>query len=180
MRASWAAENADTLGADADSLTVMGDSAGGNLSAVVCLMARELSRPSISRQVLIYPATDGTLKQPSIVRLGDAPILNKKMIDFFNGQYARSAEDTQAGYFSPLLADDLSGLPPALVITAQYDPMRDDGLAYARRLREAGNYVQSTDYPGMVHGFLSFPPICGCPEKAFEEIAGFVKQAGLE
>ncbi|MCP4631079.1 MAG: alpha/beta hydrolase, partial [bacterium] len=144
-------------------------------TAVVCQMARDLSGPVIKGQVLIYPVTDGTFKQPSIDRLAHAPILTREMMECFINYYARDKSDIQQPYFSPLFADDLSNLPPALVITAQYDPLHDDGHAYADRLKKAGNTVQTIDYPGMVHGFLSFPGFCSLAKDAYAEISVFVK-----
>ncbi len=118
----WAAQNAEALGADPQQLIVMGDSAGGNLAAAVCLMARDLDGPNLQRQILLYPALDGTLNHPSMDRYIDAPVLTKPAMEHFVNQYANSPADIQSPYFSPLLAEHLHPLPPALVITAAYDP----------------------------------------------------------
>jgi len=171
----WAAQNAAALGADGASLFVMGDSAGGNLAAVACHKARDLCGPDIQGQVLIYPTLDGTLAQPSMDRYARAPILTKALMAFFVNHYARDQRDIREPGFSPLLADDLRRLPPALVITAQYDPLHDDGLAYANRLKAAGNSVQHSDYAGMVHAFLLFPGFCTAALAAYREICTFVK-----
>jgi acetyl esterase len=174
---TWAVQNAVSLKANIHQVMVMGDSAGGNLAASVCLMARERGKPAIAGQVLLYPCTDGTLSQPSIDRNANAPILTKEMMKCFVEYYARREYERLEPYFSPLLAQDLNNLPPALIITAEYDPLRDEGQAYARRLQESGNRVQVTDYSGMVHGFLSFPPFCRGALPAFAEIATYVKAA---
>jgi acetyl esterase len=171
----WALEKSKKIGADPDQLIVMGDSAGGNLSASVCLMARNLNGPDIKGQILLYPNLDATLASPSIDRFADAPMLTKDMMVCFINYYARTEKDKGSPYFSPLLAEDLNTLPPALVITAQYDPLHDEGQAYAGRLKEAGNLVQVTDYPGMVHGFILFPEYCKLANKAYSEIADYVK-----
>ncbi|MGR3276172.1 alpha/beta hydrolase [Acaryochloris marina NIES-2412] len=171
----WAAQNAEALGADPQQLMVMGDSAGGNLAAAVCLMARDLNGPTLQRQILLYPALDGTLNHPSMDQYADAPVLTKPAMEFFVNQYTHSPADIQSSYFSPLLAEDLSQIPPALVITAAYDPLRDEGQAYGQRLRQASVPTQVTDYPGMVHGFLSFPQFCSGAKPAWAEITHYIQ-----
>lgn len=170
----WIVQQAESLGVNANSLMVMGDSAGGNLAAALCLMAPDAQTPKIRGQILLYPVTDGTLSQPSIERYADGPYLTKAQLKRFVQDYARTPNDIHHPYFSPLLATNLTQLPPALIITAQYDPLHDEGQAYAQRLREAGNRVQATDYVGMIHGFVSFPGFCRGAELAFAEIAAFV------
>ncbi len=172
----WALEKSKEIGADPDQLFVMGDSSGGNLAASICLMARNLSGPDIKGQILLYPNVDATLASPSIDRFADAPMLTKDMMICFINYYARTEEDIRLPYFSPLLAEDLNNLPPALVITAQYDPLHDEGQAYAGRLKEAGNLVQVTDYPGMVHGFIIFPGYCKLAGEALSEITDYIKK----
>lgn len=172
--AQWANDNAQTLGAHAQPLILMGDSAGGNLAAAVSLLSRDRHGPNILKQILIYPVVDGTLNHPSMDRYAAAPVLSKAAMQFFVDQYASSPTDIQSPYFSPLLAD-LSHLPPALIILAAYDPLRDEGQAYARRLQRAGIPVQVKEYSGMVHGFLSFPRFCHCAEDALGEIAEFIQ-----
>lgn len=173
----WVTQNAAALGVDGHQLMVMGDSAGGNLAAAVCLMARDLGGLDIQRQILIYPVVDGTLNHPSMEQYADAPVLTKAAMEFFVEQYADSPVEVQLPYFSPLLAKDLSQLPPALVITAAYDPLRDEGQAYARRLQTAGVPTQVTDYAGMVHGFLSFPRFCHGAKTARDEIIQYLQTA---
>jgi acetyl esterase len=173
----WAAATASELGADADRLMVMGDSAGGNLAAAVCLMARDQDGPAIHRQILIYPAVDGTLSAPSHQLYTDAPLLSRVGIHYFRDQYLRSPQDIQEAYFSPLLATDLSQLPPAFILTAEYDPLRDEGEQFAQRLAAAGVPVRYQDYPGMVHAFMSFPRHCSAAAAAIEAIGEYVKAA---
>lgn len=170
----WAIENASYLRANPGQVIVMGDSAGGNLATAVCLMARDQGYPSITQQILIYPVTSGKLDQPSVEQYGDAPILTKKRMECFVQYYARNETDLLQSYFSPLLSEDLSHLPPALVITAEYDLLHDQGQNYAQRLQETGVPVTFIDYPEMVHGFLSFPTFCRAALPAFTQIASFM------
>jgi acetyl esterase len=150
----WVAEHATDLGASPNKLIVMGDSAGGNLAAVVCLLSRELASPQIAFQVLIYPAVDFGENYLSKQRYDDTPILSRQALDYFRDLYIRQPADLKDPHVSPLLAGDLSNLPPALILTAEYDPLSDEGNAYADRLRACGNNVISVCYPGMPHGFL--------------------------
>lgn len=173
----WAASQANTLGADANKLIVMGDSAGGNMAAAVCLMARDQSGPTIHRQVLIYPAVDGTLSQPSHQRYPDAPLLSQTAVHFFRDQYMTTLADTQEAYFSPLLAETFAQLPPAFILTAEYDPLHDEAKAFADQLTAAGGTVIYQDFPGMVHAFMHFPRFCSGANNAFAAIAEDIKAA---
>jgi acetyl esterase len=166
----WAAEHAVDLGADPHKLIVMGDSAGGNLAAVVSLMSRELGGPHLVFQVLIYPGVDLGGTQLSKERFADNPFLNGQALKFYADQYIRKPADLKDPHVSPLLADDLSHLPPALILTAEYDPLHDEGESYADRLRAAGNEVIYACYPGMVHGFISFGSLANGTEPAFAKI----------
>jgi acetyl esterase len=166
----WAAEHAVDLGADPDKLIVMGDSAGGNLAAVVSLMSRELGGPRLAFQVLIYPGVDLGGAQLTKELFADNPFLNGQALKFYADQYIRQPADLKDPHVSPLLADDLSHLPPALILTAEYDPLRDEGESYADRLRTAGNEVIYTCYSGMVHGFISFGSLANGTEPVFMEI----------
>lgn len=156
--------------ADGDRTAVVGDSAGGNLAAVSTLMARDRSGPAIAFQGLIYPATDLTLGSASIEENAQAPVLTQQDILRFRDLYVPAAEDHRDPYASPLLAQDHTGLPPALVQVAEHDPIRDDGLRYAAALRAAGVPVRTTTYVGMPHGFLAFPRICRSAPQALEEL----------
>ena len=161
-------DRAAELGAEPERVAVMGDSAGGNLSAVVSLMARDRSGPRISHQALIYPGVDLTRSSPSIDENADAPILSKADTTVFRDHYL-GGQDPRHPYASPLFAD-LSGLPPALVQIAEHDPIRDDGARYAAALQEAGVPTRLTEYVGMPHGYLSFPRLCRSAPQALAEI----------
>ncbi|RBY83742.1 alpha/beta hydrolase [Geodermatophilus sp. TF02-6] len=157
------------LGADPERVAVVGDSAGGNLAAVVCLMARDRSGPRIAHQGLVHPAVDLTMSSPSIEENASAPILTRADCLAFRDHYL-GGQDPRQPYASPLFAGDLSGLPPALVQVAEHDPIRDDGLRYAAALREAGVPVRLTEYVGMPHGYLSFPRLCRAAPQALAEL----------
>jgi acetyl esterase len=160
---------AGELGADPDRVAVMGDSAGGNLAAVVSLMARDRSGPRIAHQGLVYPSVDLTMSSPSIEENAHAPVLTKADCLAFRDHYL-GGQDQRQPYASPLFAEDHSGLPPALVQVAEHDPIRDDGLRYTEVLRAAGVPVRLTQYVGMPHGFASFPRICRAAPQALAEL----------
>ena len=163
------AARSSELRTDPLKVSVMGDSAGGNLAAVVALMARDRSGPAIHHQVLIYPATDLTLSSASLEENARAPIIGKRDVVVSRDRYL-GGQNPEHPYASPLLAPDLSGLPPALIQVAEHDPIRDDGLRYARALRAAGVHVRVTNYVGMPHGFLQFPRFCRSAPQAMAEI----------
>lgn len=150
----WAVANADRLGVDASRLGVVGDSAGGNLAAAVALAARDRKGPAVGVQILTYPAVDAAMSQPSIEENAAAPLLGKPQMQWFWHHYAGSTPPAADTRLSPLAAADLAGLPPALVSTAEFDPLRDEGDAYAARLAEAGVTVEHLRYPGVFHGFM--------------------------
>jgi acetyl esterase len=162
---SWAAANAGELGADGP-VAVMGESAGGNLSAVMCLLARDRGGPTVSHQTLLYPAVDMTMSSPPTA---DAPFLSAAEIRAYHRYYLGDADghDFRA---SPLLAADHSGLPPALIQVAEHDPLREQGNRYAAALRAAGVPVRLTEYVGMPHGYLNFPGLCRVAPQALAEI----------
>jgi acetyl esterase/lipase len=166
----WAAGNAASLGADPGRLAVMGDSAGGNLAAVVCLLARDHDGPAIAHQALLYPSTDLVLDTPSMVRNQYKPILTRDDMRTFRRHYLGPDGDPTDWRVSPLRADDHSGLPPALIQIADHDVLRDDGARYADALRAAGVAVRLTEYVGSPHGFLSFPGICRAAAQALAEL----------
>lgn len=149
---AWVSAHAAELGADPSRLAVAGDSAGGNLAAVVARRARDAGGPSVAFQLLVYPATDMTRALPSHVENGAGYLLDTPAMTWFLGHYLDPADyrDPDA---SPLFAEDLSGLPPALVVTAEFDPLRDEGEAYAERMRQAGVPATTARYDGMIHGF---------------------------
>jgi acetyl esterase len=174
----WIAANAARLGLDPARLALGGDSAGGNLTAVVCLAARESAGPAPRCQVLIYPSTDtAAAAQDFVSRIANAgvPPLTQDALDFFDGKYLRDrllARDWRA---SPLRADNHAGLPPALVITAEYDVLRDEGLAYARKLEAAGVSVETRDYAGQIHGFIELGGLIPGAAQAVADIARFLR-----
>jgi acetyl esterase len=150
----WASENAACLGGDPARLAVGGDSAGGNLAAVVAQMARDRGRPAVAFQLLIYPATDMTADNDSLRENSQGYVLSAGEMRWFADHYLNAREDATNPLVSPALAPDLSVLPPALIITAEYDPLRDEGEEYGRRLQEAGVPVTISRYEGMMHGFV--------------------------
>lgn len=149
----WVAAQADRLGVDADRLAVVGDSAGGSLAAAVALAARDHGGPAIAVQVLLYPGLDRDMGARSITAMPDAPMLAHDDIVFMHETVDRGAIP-HSPYQVPAHATDVSGLPPAVVVTAECDPIRDWGERYAERLRDAGVQTTLTRYPGMYHGFL--------------------------
>lgn len=153
----WASQNAHLFGGDASRLAVCGDSAGGNLATVVAMMARDQKGPHISYQVLLYPTVDASFRFASIDALAEGYLLTKPMMVWFLDHYRAANTDPKDPYFSPFEATDLSGLPPALIITAEYDPLRDEGRAYAERLEAAGVPVKYREYKGMIHVFMQMP-----------------------
>ncbi len=162
-------DRAADLGADPTRVAVMGDSAGGNLAAVVSLMARDRSGPRIAHQGLVYPSVDLTMSSPSIEVNASAPILTRADCLAFRDHYL-GGQDPRQPHASPLFAEDHTGLPPALVQVAEHDPIRDDGIRYAAALQRAGVPVRLTEYVGMPHGFLSFPRLCRSAPQALAEL----------
>jgi acetyl esterase len=156
---TWVSEHAAELGVDPFRLAVGGDSAGGNLAAVVSQMARDAGGPPIKFQTLIYPVTHHNYDTASYAENAEGYLLTKSSMVWFWNHYLRSEADGRHPKASPILHEDLANLPPALVITAQYDPLRDEGEAYARRLKECGVSVESKRYDGQIHGFYSNPAI---------------------
>ena len=151
----WVLANADALGVDGSRLAVGGDSAGGNLAAAVAIEFRETWAPRIAAQVLIYPATDMAADTPSHFEFADGYMLTREAILWFKGLYLNGPEDAANWRASPLRADDLSNLPSAYVVTAGFDPLRDEGRAYADRLRAAGVEVTYECFAGQIHGFIT-------------------------
>ena len=150
----WAAANAGSLKGDGTKLAVGGDSAGGNLAAAVSLMSRDRNGPAVSFQLLVYPVTDRDFDTVSYVDNADGYQLSRDGMVWYWDHYLADDGDAANPYAAPLQAGDLSGLPPALVITAEYDPLRDEGEAYADRLAGAGVETTCTRYDGMIHGFF--------------------------
>jgi acetyl esterase len=162
----WAAKNAAELGAEGP-LGVMGESAGGNLSAVACLLARDRGGPAISHQALIYPATDMTAHDQSAAPL---PFLSPEEMTAYRRMYLGTDGDPADPMASPLLAEDHGKLPLALIQVAEHDPLRPEGVRYAAALRAAGVPVRLTTYVGMPHGFLNFPGLSRSAPQALAEL----------
>ncbi|MGD1241851.1 alpha/beta hydrolase [Mycobacterium seoulense] len=150
----WVSRNARHLGIDPERLGLIGDSAGGALAAGVALAARDRGGPPICTQVLLYPGLDRDMTAPSITCLADAPMLSRDDIDYMHSLVDGDAGAPSSPYLVPAYASELAGLPPAIVVTAECDPIRDWGERYAARLRDAGVQTTLTRYPGMCHGFL--------------------------
>jgi acetyl esterase len=173
----WVSENAAALGCDPKRLAVCGDSAGGNLAAVVPLMARDRGKPPIAFQVLMYPCTDGSLETGSMRELAEGYFLTRGAMAWFWNHYVRDHNDLKHPYAAPTHAPELKGLPPALVITAEYDPLRDEGEAYAAKLRAAGVPVTSTRYDGTIHGFVSMADNLDKGKEAIKQVVSTLKAA---
>jgi acetyl esterase len=161
--------HAEELDIDAGRIAVGGDSAGANLAAVVALMARDEGGPPLACQLLIYPATDQRCQMPSHERNGQGYLLTTEGIRYFRASYLPDAKDRIDWRASPLLAASHARLPPAFLLTAGYDPLVDEGAAYARRLAAAGVNVAHREYPDMVHGFILFGGVVDAANAAVAE-----------
>jgi acetyl esterase len=153
----WAIERAGLLGIDPGRIAVAGGSAGGNLAAAVTLMARDAGEPRPAAQLLAYPCLEDACSSPSYAEFGEGHIVATEDMRWYWRQYLEHDGQGAEPLACPLKAKDLSGLPPALIITAECDPIRDDGERYAARLREAGVPVILSRYPGTLHGFFALP-----------------------
>jgi acetyl esterase len=172
----WVAANAARLGIDTQRLVVGGDSAGANLATISAIRCRNAGGPHLAAQVLIYPATNASSFDTASHRdFARGYFLTRGGLDWFIGHYLPSSDLVHNPDVSPLLAQDLSGLPRALVITAEFDPLRDEGEAYAQRLRHAGVTVTVTRYPGMIHAFLSMAGVIADARKAIRQVADFTR-----
>ncbi|HEY6787349.1 MAG TPA: alpha/beta hydrolase, partial [Trebonia sp.] len=187
---SWAAAHAAELGAGADDgagaaggvgrIGVMGESAGGNLAAVVSLAARDRGGPAIAHQALLYPATDMSESGTSIAaaRASRNPaFVHADEMEAYHRMYLAADGDARNPLASPMLAPSHEGLPPALVVVGEHDPLRRDGTRYADKLRSAGVPVRFTEYLGMPHGFLNFPGLCRSAPQALAELIAEQKAA---
>ncbi|MEM9059188.1 MAG: alpha/beta hydrolase [Pseudomonadota bacterium] len=171
----WVAEKANALGLDASRIAVSGDSAGGNLAAVVALMVREAGGPEVSAQALIYPVVDYRGGTASYDRYGTGyGILETTTVDWFREHYFANAGDMDDWRAAPHLAGSHAGLPPALVITAECDVLKDEGVAYAKQLADAGVAVEHVDYAGVVHGFFGYLGLVDEAEQAHRKVADYL------
>ena len=174
----WCAAHGAEIGIDPRRMAVGGDSAGGNLAAVAALMARDAGGPAIRLQVLVYPVTDYACDTESYRTYSDGyGMLDARSMRWFRDHYLRGDADRLDWRAAPLRAGDLSGLPPALVLTAQCDVLHDEGEAYARRLRAAGGEVDYRDIPGMIHGFFAMAPAIDGAVRAQALVCGEVMHA---
>jgi acetyl esterase len=165
----WVAEHASELGGDPARIAVAGDSAGGNLSAVTAILARDAGGPELCFQLLVYPVTDHGCDRPSMTENAEGYFLTAQAMDWFFHHYLGDSAHGADPRVSPLRASDLSGLPPAFVITAEYDPLRDQGMAYAEALAAAGVPVEAQVYEGMFHGFFAMTAMIDGAKVAFDD-----------
>jgi acetyl esterase len=175
---SWAADHAAELGGDPARLAVGGASAGANLAAVTALQANRNGGPQLRYQLLVYPVTDGRRSYPSYKDNGEGYLLTASAMEWFYEQYLGDA-DPEDPLVSPIYApaDDLAGLPPALVITAEFDPLRDEGEAYALRLEQAGVPVKASRYDGQLHGFFGLAGVMDAGKAAVQEASAALREA---
>jgi acetyl esterase len=173
----WVAENAVAIGADPARIAVGGDSAGGNLSAVVAQMTRDRGGPQLAHQVLLYPAVDAAMDTASYRTNADGYLLTRADMIWFWKHYLSSEAERSNPYASPLRAKNMAGLAPALILTAEYDPLRDEGEAYGVRLRQAGVPVTCTRYDGAIHGFVSLSNVADIGKKGVEQVSAALRAA---
>jgi acetyl esterase/lipase len=172
---TWVGDNAGRLGVDPARIAVAGDSAGGSLAAAEALAARDRGGPAICCQLLMYPGLDRDLSAPSVKALADAPMLTLDDIEYMHDLADQGAATPPDPYRVPAFAADLAGLPPAIVVTAECDPIRDWGERYATRLRDAGVQTTVTRYPGLYHGFLMRSDTTARGRLAIAEIGGLLR-----
>ena len=169
--------NSGSLKIRSAQIAVGGDSAGGNLAAVISLMARDAGGPRPCFQLLIYPATDQQMQTASLTRNGDGYLLTRRLMEKFRDYYLPRREDYSDWRASPLLAKSLAGLPPAFVLTAGFDPLLDEGYAFAERLKKEGVATAYREYPDMVHGFILFGGLVDTANAAVAECAAALRGA---
>lgn len=173
----WVFNHAETFGGDRDRVAVGGESAGGNLAAVVALMRRDRGLSPLLYQLLIYPMIQMEIETESRKKFGENYFLTTADIDYFSAFYLPDPADRNHPQVSPLLAQDFSNLPPALIITAELDPLRDEGQAYGDRLKTAGVPVEMSCYPGTIHAFVNLAGILSQGREALAESAAALKRA---
>ncbi|KAB1187851.1 MULTISPECIES: alpha/beta hydrolase [Haloferax] len=172
----WVEANAERIGADPDQLAVAGTSAGGNLAAATCLHSREFGGPTIDSQFLLYPMTDLSADHPSLSENADGPLLTRRDVLWAHDTYLRSPVDRYNPFAAPLRADSHTDLPPGYVVTAGFDPLRDEGAAYASALESAGVHVVHDHEPAMPHGFLSLTADVDVADVALDRVADALRR----
>ena len=177
--ACWVAEMANTIQADGNRIAVLGESAGGALAAAVAILARDKGGPQICFQALIYPITNYNFETSSYRRNAEGYILTRKKMIWYWEQYLKDKKMAENPSVSPLRADDLRNLPPALVLAAEYDPLYDDGIAYAKKLEAAGVPVKLSCYGGMIHGFFRMTTRVDKAREALDEVSKAIREALL-
>ena len=173
----WAVKNADQLGINPERIAVMGDSAGGNLAAVVTLLARDSAGPPIRAQVLIYPGVEMYDKWPSEIRNAEAPVLTSRNMRAFAELYLGEQYGTEDFRASPIRAESHARLPKAFILTAEHDPLLDNGARYRDALTAAGVPVRYAEYEGAIHGFMSLPGVVPVAKRALDDIVDFLRHA---
>ena len=173
----WLAANAESLNVDPARIATGGDSAGGNLSAAISLMSRDRGGCNLVFQLLVYPVTERSFDTVSYVENGEGYSLSRDGMIWYWEHYLADAADAANPYAAPAQAADLSGLPPALVITAEYDPLRDEGEAYAQKLTAAGTPTVCTRYDGMIHGFFGMSAVVDKAKQAVAQGATCLREA---
>jgi acetyl esterase len=173
---TWIASQASALGIDAARIAVGGDSAGGGLAAAVTLLARDAGAPHVAFQVLVYPVTDLRAESESYATYAEGCMLTRSAMEWYIGQYAPDAASRRDWRGSPLLAESVRGVPPALIIAAECDPLVDEGRAYARRLEAAGVAVDYHCMSGMIHGFLTMGGKIDAANRAVATIAAALQK----
>lgn len=171
----WLVENGESINADTNNIAIGGDSAGGNLAAVSALLARDHQLTTLKGQVLIYPATAPHADSESHHQFAEGYFLERDTVLWFHECYLRNDNDRNDFRYAPLVAKDFTGLAPALVIVAGYDTLRDEGILYAEKLREAGCSVELQEYKGMYHPFVSLAGVLDEGKRAISEVAKALK-----
>ncbi|MFU2067550.1 alpha/beta hydrolase [Bordetella hinzii] len=173
----WAADEADMLKVDTDRIAVAGDSAGGNLAAACALLARDRQGPRLRMQALVYPTLDADLDTPSYLHNTQDAFLTREAMAFALEAFLPGGPDAADGYALPMRAADHAGLPPAYLLLADHDPLLDDGLRYADKLRKAGTAVQLRVGQGMIHGFLRARRYSAVAEAEFQRLCDALRGA---
>ena len=172
----WAQERASDFGGDPRRVVVAGDSAGGNIAAAVALAGRHRRSPQVFAQILMYPVLDYAFDTPSYLSKGTNNLLTTTDMRWYWNQYLQDPSDGASPYASPLKAGDLTGLPPTVMALAEFDPLHDEGVRYADRLKESGVHVTLLDVGGVFHGFLSMRDVLPVADLAFRDFAAEVRQ----